>query len=52
MHYYYYLMGCPIQVRFDPLGLQYKTMKAMDRATRLAIMPDYEMYCGDLTEGY
>jgi hypothetical protein len=26
-------------------------MKTMDRAARLAMMPDYEMYCVDLTEG-
>ena len=54
---YYNLMYCPMQVRFDPSGLQYKTMKSMDRAARLAnvavaMMPDYEMYCVDLTEGY
>ena len=40
-----------VQVRFDPSGLQYKTMKSMDKAARLAMMPDYEMYCVDLTEG-
>ena len=51
MHDYYKLMRCPMQVRFDPSGLQYKTMKSMDRAARLAMMPDYEMYCVDLTEG-
>ena len=45
---------CPwVQVRFDPssLQLEYKTMKSMDKAARLAMMPDYEMYCVDLTEG-
>ena len=26
-------------------------MKTMDKAARLAMMPDYEMYCVDLTEG-
>ena len=51
MHDYYNLMRCRIQVRFDPSGQQYKTMKSMDRAARLAMMPDYEMYCVDLTEG-
>ena len=51
MHDYYNLMRCPTQVRFDPSGLQYRTMKSMDRAARLAMMPDYEMYCVDLTEG-
>jgi hypothetical protein len=43
---------CPwVQVRFDPSSLQYKTMKSMDKAARLAMMPDYEMYCVDLTQG-
>ncbi len=40
-----------VQVQFDPSGIQYKTMKSMDKAARLAMMPDYEMYCVDLTEG-
>ena len=31
-------MGGPIQVRFDPSGLQYKTMKSLDRAARLAMI--------------
>jgi len=26
-------------------------MKSMDKAARLAMMPDYEMYCVDLSEG-
>jgi hypothetical protein len=26
-------------------------MKTMDNAARLAMMPDYEMFCADLTEG-
>ena len=39
-----------VQIRFDPSGLQYKTMKSMHTA-RLAMMPDYEMYCVDLSEG-
>ena len=39
------------QVRFDPQGLHFKTMKSMDKAARLAMMPDYEMFCLDLTEG-
>ena len=34
-----------MQVRFDPVGIQCKTMKTMDRQARLAMMPDYEMYC-------
>ena len=43
-----------VQVRLeslDPSGIQYKTMKSMDKAARFAMMPDYEMYCVDLTEG-
>lgn len=40
-----------VQVLFNPSGIQYKTMKSMDKAARLAMMPDYEMYCVDLTEG-
>ncbi len=40
-----------VKVRFDPSGLQYKAMKSMDKAARFAMMPDYEMYCVDLTEG-
>ena len=41
----------PVQVRFSPQDIHYKTMKSMDKAARLAMMPDYEMYCVDLTEG-
>jgi len=44
-------VACAVQIRFDPSGLQYKTMKSMDNAARLAMMPDYEMYCVDLSEG-
>ena len=40
-----------MQVRFNPEDIQFKTMKTMDRAARLAMMPDYEMYCVDLKEG-
>ena len=40
-----------VQIWFDASGLQYKTMKSMDKAARLAMMPDYEMYCVDLSEG-
>ena len=40
-----------VQVQFDPSGIQYKTMKSMDKAARFATMPDNEMYCVDLTEG-
>ena len=40
-----------MQVRFDPSNIQDKTMKSMDKAARVAMMPDYEMYSVDLTEG-
>ena len=40
-----------VQVLFDPSGIQYKTMKSMDKAARLAMMPEYEMYSVDLSEG-
>jgi len=50
--YYYILLQLMLgQVRFSPEDIQYKTMKSMDKAARLAMMPDYEMYCVDLTEG-
>ena len=39
------------QRRFDPESIHFKTMKTMDRAARLAMMPDYEMYSVDLKEG-
>ena len=40
-----------LQVRFNPDDIQFKTMKTMDYASRLAMMPDYEMYSVDLKEG-
>jgi hypothetical protein len=40
-----------MQIRFSPPDIQNKTMKSMDQAARLAMMPEYEMYCVDLTEG-
>jgi len=40
-----------VQIRFCPTDITNKTMKSMDKASRLAMMPDYEMYCVDLTEG-
>jgi hypothetical protein len=40
-----------LQVRFNPDDIQFKTMKTMDHAARLAMMPDYEMYSMDLKEG-
>jgi hypothetical protein len=39
-----------VQVRFDPEGIKYKTMKGMDRAARLAMLPKHEIFCVDLTE--
>ena len=39
-----------VQVRFDPEGIKHKTMKGMDRAARLAMLPDHEIFCADLTE--
>ena len=44
-------VACAAQIQFYPSGLPYKTMKSMDKAARLAMMPDYEMYCVDLSEG-
>jgi len=40
-----------VQVRFDPEGIKHKTMKGMDRAARLAMLPNHEIFCVDLTEG-
>ena len=40
-----------MQVCFNAEDIQFKTMKTMDRAARLAMIPDYEMYCVDLKEG-
>ncbi len=39
------------QVRFQPEGILHKTMKCMDRAARLAVLPDYDIYWVDLKEG-
>ena len=39
-----------VQVRFNPEDIQFITMKTMDRQARLAMMPDYEMYCVHLKE--
>jgi hypothetical protein len=40
-----------MQVRFNPADIQHKTMKTLDRAARLVMLPDCEIYCVDLTEG-
>ena len=40
-----------LQERFEPEGIRFKTMKSMDKAARMAMMPDYEMFCVDLREG-
>ena len=39
------------QVKFQPEGILHKTMKTMDRAARLAMLPDYDIFCVDLKEG-
>ena len=39
------------QVRFRPEDIHHKTLKSMDKAARLAMMPDYEMFMVDLKEG-
>jgi hypothetical protein len=39
-----------VQVRFDPESIVHKTMKGMDRAARLAMLPKHEIFCVDLTE--
>ena len=38
-------------MRFNPADITAKTMKSMDRTARLAMLPDCEIYCVDLTEG-
>jgi hypothetical protein len=44
-----------MQMRFNPEDIQHKTMKILDRgqhrAARLAMLPDNEIFCVDLTEG-
>ena len=39
------------QMRFQPEGIFHKTLKSMDRAARLAMLPDYDIYWVDLKEG-
>ncbi len=36
------------QLRFQPDGVFQKTMKTMDKAARLAMLPDCEKFCVDL----
>ncbi len=38
-------------MRFNPADITAKTIKTLDRAARLAMLPDCEIYCVDLTEG-
>jgi hypothetical protein len=38
-----------MKVRCDPESIKHKTMKGMDRAARLAMLPEYEIFCVDLT---
>ncbi len=40
-----------MQVRFDQGSIKHKTMKGMDRAARLAMLPEYQIISVDLTEG-
>jgi hypothetical protein len=40
-----------VKVRFRPEDILHKTMKTMDHAAKLAMMPDFEMYSVDLHEG-
>lgn len=40
-----------VKVWFRPEDIAHKTMKTMDNAAKLAMLPDYEMYCVDLHEG-
>ena len=46
------VMNAPVnmQVWTNRKDIQSKTMKTMDRAACLAMMPDYEMYSADLKE--
>ena len=39
------------QVRFQPEGILHKTLKTMDKNARLAMLPDYDIFCVDLKEG-
>jgi hypothetical protein len=40
-----------MQARFDPGSIRHKTMKGIDRAALLAMLPKYEIFSVDLTEG-
>jgi hypothetical protein len=40
-----------MQIRFDLESIQHKIMKGIDRAARLAMLPEYQIFCVDLTEG-
>ena len=39
------------QLKFQPEGILQKTMKTMDKAARLAMLPDCDIFCVDLKEG-
>ena len=39
------------QVRFQPEGILHKTYKTMDKNLRLAMLPEYDIFCVDLKEG-
>jgi hypothetical protein len=40
-----------MQVRFDQASKHHKTMKGMDRAATLAMLPVFEIFSVDLSEG-
>jgi hypothetical protein len=40
-----------MQVQFTPGDIVHKTMKSMDKASRLALLPNHQIYCADLSEG-
>jgi hypothetical protein len=39
-----------VQVRFDPASMKHKTMKGIDSAAKLAMLPQHEIFCVDLTQ--
>jgi hypothetical protein len=39
------------QARFNSSEILLKTTKTMDKTARLAMLPDHEIFCVDLTEG-
>ncbi len=50
-----FMFGCgslmnSVQVRFDPGSIIHKTIKGMDKDSRLAMLPNHEILCVDLTK--